>query len=63
MVSAFILPVMISLNFSGNKWVEQLPYLIASSIICVLVIFMHRKNIVRLLKGNEDKVFSANKGL
>lgn len=47
---ALFLPVLIVAT--GRPW----PYLIAGSLMCLLVIYRHRENILRLRRGTESKI-------
>ncbi|MEQ8175290.1 MAG: glycerol-3-phosphate 1-O-acyltransferase PlsY [Syntrophomonadaceae bacterium] len=48
--AALFLPVMIIAT--GRPW----PYLIAGSLICLVVVYRHRENILRLRRGTESKI-------
>ena len=47
---ALFLPVLIIAT--GKPW----PYLVAGSLMCVLVVYRHRENILRLRRGTESKI-------
>lgn len=50
LAGALFLPVMIIV--AGKPW----PYLVAGSLMCLLVVFRHRQNILRLRRGTESKI-------
>ncbi len=47
---ALFLPVLIIAT--GKPW----PYLVAGSLMCLLVVYRHRENILRLRRGTESKI-------
>lgn len=47
---ALFLPVLIIAT--GKPW----PYLIAGSLMCLLVVYRHRENIIRIRRGTESKI-------
>ena len=53
-IAAIFLPILMYLDL-GNH-----PYIIISLIVAILVLFKHRSNIQRLLKGTEPKINSKN---
>jgi len=55
--AAFIFPFLNIFVFNANEWA----YLIFAIVISAFVIFTHRKNIIRLTKGEESKFFFKKK--
>ena len=55
--AAFFLPLLMFLD----KGKTNLPYLTISLVVSILVIWKHRTNIRRLLKGEESKINEVNK--
>ena len=53
-ISAFALPLIMFLSFKTTN--ISLPFLIISLLAMALVIWRHRENIVRLIKGKEPKI-------
>ena len=52
--AAFALPIIMFLSFKDSD--ISLPFLVISLLAMTLVIWRHRENIVRLIKGNEPKI-------
>ena len=52
--SAFALPLIMFISFNNST--ISLPFLVISLLAMVLVIWRHRENIIRLIKGKEPKV-------
>ncbi|WP_269611206.1 glycerol-3-phosphate 1-O-acyltransferase PlsY [Prochlorococcus marinus] len=52
--SALALPLIMFLSFKSSS--TSLPYLLISLLAMILVIWRHRENIVRLIKGKEPKI-------
>ena len=52
--AALALPLVMFLSFSNSN--ISLPFLIISLLAMILVIWRHRENIVRLIKGKEPKI-------
>tara|TARA_Y100000589_G_scaffold64115_1_gene55612 strand:- start:517 stop:1167 length:651 start_codon:yes stop_codon:yes gene_type:complete len=58
-VGAMVLPIfliLITKLVHHQKVADVLPFLIVSSLLCLLVVLRHRSNISRLLAGTESKV-------
>ncbi len=52
--AAFALPLIMFLSFNNSS--ISLPYLVISLLAMTLVIWRHRENIIRLIKGKEPKL-------
>jgi glycerol-3-phosphate acyltransferase PlsY len=52
--AALALPLIMFLSFSTSNF--SLPFLIISLLAMTLVIWRHRENIVRLIKGKEPRI-------
>ena len=52
--AAFSLPLIMFLSFKDSD--ISLPFLVISLLAMTLVIWRHRENIIRLIKGNEPKI-------
>jgi glycerol-3-phosphate acyltransferase PlsY len=57
-VAAGALPLYIAAGtaIAGRPWAEALPYLIVVTALCGLVIFRHRSNLRRLIRGEEPDI-------
>jgi len=53
-VAALTLPLMMFISFNSSNF--SLPFLVISLLAMTLVIWRHRENIVRLIKGKEPKI-------
>lgn len=60
-LASFFFPIFVYLNFTDQNSELLTPYIIISIIIALAIILMHKKNIKRLIDGNENKIFSKTK--
>ena len=61
-ISAAFLAVAIWFPILGTQGAKELPQCILVTLISVFIIFKHRSNIGRLVKGTENKIFLFKKG-
>jgi acyl phosphate:glycerol-3-phosphate acyltransferase len=57
-LAAISLPFLFAFFYEGSRF--KIYYIIFSSLLCLLVVYKHRENIVRLLKG-EEKQFTSKR--
>ena len=57
MLSGLFLTIMVYLNLLAQPMSLLQPFLIVTPMIAILIIVMHRKNMKRLINGEENKIF------